>query len=206
MVIGDYTVYLHTFPNNKKYVGITCRKPKQRWKNGFGYQHNNHMMSAIKKYGWKNVKHTILAENLTKEDAENMEIELIQKYKSFDREFGYNIELGGKASNRLTEETKQKLREKCSGKNNARYGVEVSAETRQKMRNAKLGKKQSKEQCYKRMCKLGKKVIQLDLDGNLIKVWNSTREAQRALHIFNVHMCCNGYKKTAGGFKWKYEI
>lgn len=32
-----YSVYKHTCPNNKVYIGITSRKPEKRWKNGYGY-------------------------------------------------------------------------------------------------------------------------------------------------------------------------
>ena len=33
-----YTVYKHTSPSGKVYIGITCRKPKYRWNNGKGYK------------------------------------------------------------------------------------------------------------------------------------------------------------------------
>lgn len=29
-----YFVYIHTFPNGKKYVGCTTRKPECRWREG----------------------------------------------------------------------------------------------------------------------------------------------------------------------------
>lgn len=64
-----YTVYLHTSPSRKRYVGITCQKPKHRWQNGLGYCYNEYFTNAIKKYGWDNIKHEILFENLTKEEA-----------------------------------------------------------------------------------------------------------------------------------------
>lgn len=31
-----YSVYIHTLPNNKVYIGITSQKPKARWDNGRG--------------------------------------------------------------------------------------------------------------------------------------------------------------------------
>ena len=200
-----YIVYEHLFPNGKRYIGITCRDPKKRWKGGlYGYAHNIYMQNAIKKYGWRNIKHNVLKDNLSKKEAEEEEIRLIELYDLTNRKNGYNLEKGGKGTNRITEETRKKLKEKCSGKNNARYGVEVSKETREKMRMAKLGTKQSKQHRFNIMCGEGKKTAQYDLEDNLIKVWYSTREAQRELHIFNIAKCCRGEQKTAGGYKWKY--
>lgn len=202
--MNAYKVYIHIFPNGKKYVGITCRTLKQRFKCGYGYVHNSHMMNAIKKYGWTNIEHKLLADGLTKKDAEQMEIDLIKKYDLTNHSKGYNIELGGKATNRITEETRKKLREKCSGKNNARYGVEVSQETREKMRQAKLGKKQPKELVMKRAIKEGKEVAQYDLDGNFIRKFYSTRQVKRELGIHNASACARGKCKTSGGYIWKY--
>lgn len=35
-----YTVYKHTTPSGKVYIGITKQKPWQRWNNGNGYKNN----------------------------------------------------------------------------------------------------------------------------------------------------------------------
>ena len=59
-----WSVYVHVFPNGKRYVGITGRPVKERWKNGSGY-HGQVVENAIKKYGWDNIKHEILHENCT---------------------------------------------------------------------------------------------------------------------------------------------
>ena len=76
-----YCVYMHTFPNGMRYVGITeygdC--PNERWKNGFGYEKNKVMFSAIVKYGWDNIKHEILQDNLSKRDAWEMEHRLVDE-------------------------------------------------------------------------------------------------------------------------------
>lgn len=36
-----YIVYVHIFPNGKKYFGITSKAPNQRWENGKGYDKNH---------------------------------------------------------------------------------------------------------------------------------------------------------------------
>ena len=89
-----YYVYKHTTPVNKVYIGITCVNPSHRWNNGKGYQ-SQLFGKAVEKYGWQNIKHEILFDSLTKEEAEQKEIELIAEYKSNQREYGYNVSSGG---------------------------------------------------------------------------------------------------------------
>lgn len=90
-----YSVYKHTCPNGKVYIGITSQEPKHRWNNGNGYRENEYFFRAIKKYGWNNIRHEILFENLSEADAELKEIELISHYNSQDRSCGYNRHAGG---------------------------------------------------------------------------------------------------------------
>lgn len=93
---NTYSVYCHTNKiNGKKYIGITQRKPEKRWgSNGCNYK-GQVFYNAIQKYGWDNFEHEILYENLSKTDAENVEIELISKFKTRNEKFGYNVAIGG---------------------------------------------------------------------------------------------------------------
>lgn len=136
-----YSVYKHTFPNNKVYIGITSRKPKSRWGlNGNGYKLQSLIYHAIKKYGWDNIQHEILFQGLTKEEAEKIEIELIKKYKSNNIIFGYNIANGG---NSVSEDTKKKISEALkgvlAGENNPNYGKCLSEETKMKISESRKG-------------------------------------------------------------------
>lgn len=108
----SYCVYMHITPNGKKYVGITKQKPNRRWKNGYGYVSSPYFYNAILKYGWDNIKHTIIADNLSLDDACKLERQLIEQYNLTNREFGYNECSGGEGTNGYhhTEEYKQKLR------------------------------------------------------------------------------------------------
>lgn len=50
------------------------------------------------------------------------------------------------------------------------------------------------------------KVIQYDNNENIIKIWDSIKEASLELKIkdSNISLCCKGKRKSAGGFKWVY--
>ena len=52
-------------------------------------------MSAINKYGWENFEPKILKDNLTRNEANEFEKEMIAKYKTTDPKYGYNISKGG---------------------------------------------------------------------------------------------------------------
>lgn len=91
-----YSVYIHTNKiNGRKYVGITRKKPHERWrKGGAGYCSNIPFWKDIQRFGWdEGFDHEVVATGLTAYDAAKMEIELIQKYNSFKK--GYNRSLGG---------------------------------------------------------------------------------------------------------------
>ena len=120
----NYTVYMHRFPNGKVYIGITKQTVEERWRNGDGYKAQL-VHRAIEKYGWGNIEHIVLASCLSKKDAEDMEIRLINDFKSTCPEFGYNVENGGNCIGTHSEETKRKIAES----NRRRV---ISEETRKK--------------------------------------------------------------------------
>lgn len=93
----NFKVYMHTSPNGKRYIGITCQDNLyRRWgSNGCGYADNEHFWRAIKKYGWNNFIHEVLFEDLTEKEAKQKEIELIAFYDSTNPNNGYNITPGG---------------------------------------------------------------------------------------------------------------
>ena len=52
-----------------------------------------------------------------------------------------------------------------------------------------------------------KPIIQLSLDGEFIREWNSTKEAAKFIGCCreNINRCLVGVTKTAFGYKWKYN-
>ena len=90
-----YSVYRHKSPSGKLYFGITSQKPAQRWNNGNGYRGNAYFWSAIKKHGWENFEHTILASDITEKEACDMEVSLISENQTNNPLYGYNLSRGG---------------------------------------------------------------------------------------------------------------
>lgn len=226
---ANYKVYKHTAPNGKVYIGITMNEPKRRWQGGAGYKDHPHFYNAINKYGWENIKHEVLFDGLTKEEAEAKEIELIAAYNATNREYGYNVANGGNARGKTAEETKQKIsgslkghlvtdeaRRKMSekaklrvGERHHNYGVKMSEEQKRKISEALRGFKHSEETKEKlRGIHAGEKhpqcraVICVETG----ETFEYIRKAAQKYNIAppNIVKCCKGERAKAGGFSWRY--
>lgn len=213
-----YKVYVHIAPNNKKYVGITRQAVQKRWgSGGIGYKKQPYFYKAISKYGWNNFKHEILLCNLTKEEAEMFEIEIIKYYRSNNRECGYNNSNGGNNIGTHTQETKEKIRHALTGKpksehhksmfrgkNNPMFGKKHTRKTIEKMLIKRIGRKNSPETIDK-MIKSSpnkKKVVCVETE----IIYDSIREASRTTGISrsSIKQVLNSGSllRTAGGFHW----
>lgn len=183
-----YSLYRHTSPSGKVYIGITSQDPvEQRWQNGLGYRRNPHFFRAIVKYGWSNIKHEVLARGLTKSAACDLERALIQQHRSNDKRYGYNITAGGEQFNH-TEESKQLMSERRKGKGKGPKSEEWKAKARA---NHSGGSGSKPVVCVETQQK-----------------YNSVKEASRATGIDSmpISRCCRGVKhyNTAGGYHWQF--
>ena len=131
-----WCVYMHTSPSAKRYVGITGEEdPVRRWGltgNGYlkrkpngKYQHPAMAAAVIKYPNWDEWTHEVLFSRLTKKEAVEKEIELIELYNTRDPKFGYNIMPGGSVA---------------SGKDHPMYGKHHTEETKRKMSQIKIDK------------------------------------------------------------------
>lgn len=133
------------------------------------------LINSIKKYGRENFKKEIIQECESLEELNESETFWIFKLESYKREIGYNIALGGEGGDTISnnpkkyeigkrhseklkgkpsgmkgknhsQETKEKLHLTSSGENNGMYQHIYTAETLEKQRNVKIGKKHTREQ------------------------------------------------------------
>lgn len=135
-----YCIYLHTTPTGKVYVGQTSSKYlSNRWKNGEGYNRSKHFWNAILKYGWNNIKHEILYEGLTKDEADELEIKLIAKYRELNK--CYNLTEGGEDQHGLrhTPEARLKMSLAHKGRPSPKKGIPLTEEHKAKIGKANIG-------------------------------------------------------------------
>lgn len=231
---NNYTVYMHTSPSNKAYIGITSTSVEERWDNGNGYlkkrQNGKYkqpaMANAILKYGWENFEHIIFASNLSKDDAEHMEKLLIDIFQVRNKLHGYNIREGGGSTGKMaeesrlkminslkgrkhTEEEKRKIGDANRGEKSYMFGKHLSDETRKKLSDAHKGKGPTESCREKAMEAIRKCVICIEM--NLF--FNSIAEASRALNIprTTINAALRGRARYAGRhpetnelLHWKY--
>ena len=171
-----YIVYCYTNNiNGKKYVGQTCHTLLERSKkDGSGYNHCTYFYHAIQKYGFDNFSATILAENLSKEDADIIEKKYIDLWNLKDHRFGYNLRDGG-SNGALTDNHKRKIGE--ANKN-------PSCETRERLRNCRLGQKLSNE-TKKKIGDVhrGRKQSQDHIDNRIKKITGQKRTDEQKQNI-----------------------
>ena len=87
--------------------------------------------------------------------------------------------------------------------NNNMLGKHHSEKTKKKMSESHIGKHLSEEHKNK----LSKPILQYSKDGEFIKEWIGANEVERVLGIAqsSITKCCQGKRKSAGGFVWKYS-
>jgi len=174
----SYTVYCLTNTiNGKRYIGQTKSRLSQRLalhvsrsRHGARYA----ISHAIAKYGIGAFVHEVLEEGIPEDIVDERERYFIALFRTMDRLFGYNLTSGGSQYKRLSEATREKLRNAQRSKwKDSKYresqqaamrlkvltaehrkkigiagrGRKHSAESIEKVRQAHIGSKRNPETC-----------------------------------------------------------
>lgn len=217
----NYKIYVHIFPNGKLYIGQTRQSLKNRFgKNGYNYKGCKRMSDAICEFGWDNIIHLLLFDNLTSEIADIIEIELIKKYKTYDINYGYNMTLGGKdgiykkkcyqydiEGNFINEYENTSIAVEKYG-----YGI-YSCLTNKTLSAYGYQWSYTKSKKIDKYNRLNngtplrvRKIYKYDFSGKFLASYNSIVEAEKFTNIpaYRITSCANGQSKSAGGFLWSY--
>lgn len=218
---SNYCVYVHTFPNGKRYVGITCQQLNRRWRNGKAYSFNKRMTNAINRYGWDNIAHDVLYSGLSIGEAERIEQRLIANMNLLDERYGYNYAVGG-IHPRHTPQTKIKIGEKSKGRkhsdkfkkwisqknrgqNNYMYGKHHTEETKKKISNTKKGCTSPNKGKFGSNNPCSKSVVAIDDNGAEVMRFGSIVEAAQYIGKYpsGIQSVLSGKQKTSGGYRWR---
>lgn len=214
----SWCVYMHTNnTNGKVYVDITSNLYRRWRNNGAEYMGKpSPFSSALKKYGWDGFTHEIIADNISLNDANLLEMKLIAKYKSnrnrYGTDYGYNQTDGGDGTKGFpqygennpfwnkhhTESTKQKISRAKLGQKSSRCGVSLTNEQKERV---SLGLKKWYLQNESSSCK---EVICISDNRH----FRSVKEAAKYYNINNreISAVCLGRRKTTHGLKFTYHM
>jgi hypothetical protein len=193
-----YYVYTHLNPKTKEVFYVGIGKGNRAWNQWAG--RNKFWENYVNKHGFKV---EMIAENLTREQAEDIEMKLISHLGRRQIDEGgtlVNRSIGGDGNKGYThtEEFKQKMSQDRKGKC-TRKVRKLSKESKEKISKKLKG----------RNITWGKPVLQYDKNGNFIKEWDSMKEAERATGAKAIFEVASGYQnqkyKSSGGYIWKYK-
>ena len=196
--MDKYYVYVHLNPNTKEVFYVGIGKGNRAWNQWAG--RNKFWENYVNKYGFEV---ELISENLTRKQAEKIEISLIADLGRRQIDEGgtlVNRSSGGEGSTGYThtEEFKQKMSEDRKGKC-TRKEKQLSKETKEKISKSLVGRETT----------WGKPVLQFDKKGNFIAEYKSSNEAKRITRAKNIFEVASGYKnqmyKSSGGYIWKYK-
>lgn len=196
--MNEYYVYVHLNPKTKEIFYVGIGKGNRAWNQWAG--RNKFWENYVNKHGFEV---ELISENLTRKQAEKIEISLIAELGRRQIDEGgtlVNRSSGGEGSTGYThtEEFKQKLSEDRKGKC-TRKERQLSKETKEKISKSLVG----------REITWGKSILQFDKKGNFIAEYESLNEAKRITGAKNIFEVASGYKnqlyKSSGGYVWKYK-
>lgn len=181
-----------------KYVGQTSKTLSERMKTHLSdakYKKVNKRIVWIKSLLKKDLEPIIdIVDEVCEEDWRFWEMYWIEQFKVW----GFNLKNGTIGGDGIrgyvyTEKDKEKMK-----------GRILSKETREKMSMSKKGK--PSPWSVKIGLESSKRVQQFDLKNNLINEYKSITYAseQTGISICNISRVCNGIRKTAGKFIWKF--
>ena len=181
----------------REYIGQTAHEDFQIRLNGHISDVKNgrrrHLYNAIRKYGWDQFTIEILynfpREGNWQERLDNLEIHEIAQRGTLSP-CGYNNETGGNKNKVLHEDTKELMSSVRSGERHPMFGKHHQDDAKELLKEANR-----------------KEVQQWSKDGTqLISTFESVDEAAKNTGAYTEHISkvCNGRRKTAGGFHWKF--
>lgn len=133
-------LYCLTFPNGKRYIGLTTQSLETRWRGHLGaakYGKPAPLPTALRKYDPSSVTRLTLAIG-SLSYIQELEIRAIQHFQTRDRASGYNISLGGDTAPTQAPEVALKVSRAMRGNKND-VGCSPSVETRAKISQANKG-------------------------------------------------------------------
>ena len=219
--------------NNKRYVGITTRTPKERYQDHLttfnqpnDQSYNNVLYRAFRKYGkdnfeleWTGDYSSTIKDSIELRLLETQFIEYYRTYVGFEDCNGYNMTCGGESINLNKKKvcqydimaldlikTYNSIKEASRETNINRVDIGFCCNNTTNSAGGYVWAYDGEEPCFPNY-KKWKYVNQYDLNCNYIKRYLTSSHASRETGINenSIYNCCRGINHTAGNYIWTYD-
>ena len=159
MTIGIYCI--ENIQTEQKYIGksvnIETRLKRHRYQLIIGKHHNQYLQRVVDKHGLDSLKMYVLEafDAVNAKLLKDREGYFMEVFDTFNTDKGYNLSKDTDQAILVSDVTRAKMVEACSGKKNHNYGKPRSEETRKKIakansgaNNYNFGKKGSDHHCF----------------------------------------------------------
>lgn len=205
--------------NGKLYIGQTIQTIERRWRSHCLNKRKVGISGAIKKYGAENFTIEVIDSASSRDELNAKEIFWIEFLNTMSPN-GYNLNSGGNDHVKISDETRERLRESMSGERAPWYGKHLTEETRKKLSESHKGKpgywtnkRRDTETIAKmRSNRIGKTVGATHCQSMRVLcvetgvIYDSIGESARLCGISRTGVinALKGRAKTAGSYHWKY--
>jgi hypothetical protein len=207
--MDNCSVYVIADSTGIRYIGVSTQPDKRIKNHVYEAKNPKNKSYNLRKSRWLrsidfDFRHRIVFCG-TEEKCYEMEVNLISLAKSKNKDI-VNLTIGGDRPPKITdlhnyEEIREKIRSKAVGR-------VISKETRKKMSEShkKNGRPLWLGDFSGYNNPRSRAVVQMDLEGNIIFIWATAKEACDALGVSNsgVTSAIKGYRSTCSGFMFDY--
>lgn len=197
--------------NNKLYIGKSINiyermRQHINYLNKSSKNENRYLINSWLKNGRDNFEYIVLEDVIADDNLlKQKELYWILKLDTLNRNKGYNLRLDSETRCILPLETKLKMSQGTLlyYKNNPNAILEIGINSSNFWKNNPIIKQQMASKIAKLKHKFNYE--QYDLNGILIKKWNTVKEIIEQNPDYkwqNIYSVCNGYKPTIYGYKW----
>lgn len=203
-------IYLRTnLVNGKQYVGQTNNFKKREQDLMCDSVYSGGIIDKARaKYGVENFKHEILKECDTQNELNYWEQYYIKELNTKVPN-GYNLTDGGggRSGYKITDEQRKKMSEARKGCIPWNKGIPASEEQKKRHSQVMKGHIPWNKGISGYTTKKRKTIYQYNLDGTLINIYDSVKEAAEKTNAnpSGIVQCCKGIYNKSKGFKWSYR-
>lgn len=194
-------IYILTSPSGKKYIGQSVNLAARK-KVFFSFNHTYggyKIDCARKKYNNKSLWDYKVLEYCDVDMLDEREKHYIALYDTINN--GYNSDGGGNENKIVSDETRKKQSESHKGmKHTNEHNLKISESLKG---HTLIHTEETKD---KMRLSHNKVVVQYTKEGEFVAEYESALVAKDITGVNNAHIgkCCNGQRKSAGGFIWKW--